>query len=80
MIFEEKYPNAESGIDVEDGIMKGASKGFCFVCNRLTSFVELCFETYTCSEECVKKAWDMYVEACERSDGKHEQEKREKHI
>lgn len=52
MLYEKKYPRMKR-LEERDGIMRGTSKEACCVCGRLTEFVEINYEAYFCSEECL---------------------------
>lgn len=53
MLFSEKYPEAIPNQEFENGNYFYAEKADnCYMCGKLTHFVEMNAETYICSEEC----------------------------
>jgi hypothetical protein len=65
MIFEEEFPKAKylDTLTKFDDIMKGRHQHPCWQCGRLTSFLEINFEAYTCSDECADAGWAEYINA-----------------
>jgi hypothetical protein len=59
MLFEEKYPNANYTDWYENGnYMCARIPGHCYICGKITRFVELNAEAYICSEESDKTFYD----------------------
>lgn len=57
MKWNDKYPNAK--IDQEiDSRLKSGVIGKCFMCQKRTSWIGLCFEAHLCSEECEVAAFE----------------------
>ncbi len=52
--FIDIYPNMTPIVDENNGIIKGNKNKPCYICKELTEYVEINYETYFCSEECVK--------------------------
>ena len=53
MLFSEKYPEANDHEYYENGNYMWSSKADnCYVCGKLTHFIELNLGTHICSEEC----------------------------
>lgn len=53
MLFSEKYPNANPNGTYEHGnYIYSASRDNCYLCGRITHFVESNMQCYVCSEEC----------------------------
>lgn len=65
MSFEEQYPKAVylEMVTKYGDIMKGNRKYPCWQCGELTSFLEVNFEAYTCSDACAESAWREYDKA-----------------
>lgn len=55
MLFAQKYRYMVPVEEERDCIIRLLSPGRCCVCGRPTEFVEINYEDYFCSEECV--AW-----------------------
>lgn len=47
-----KYNNSE--------IIKSHEEFFCFICDRLTKWIDINFETYVCSPKCSDILWENY--------------------
>jgi GT2 family glycosyltransferase len=63
MKFVQKYPDAqaEEQFNLEESVITKAKKlGNCKMCHAVTRFYDLTFQTYLCSEECMKVMWDGY--------------------
>lgn len=59
MLFSKKYPNANTKDSYEHGHYIYSDKADnCYMCGRLTHFIELNIEGYICSEECDKAFYD----------------------
>lgn len=56
MKFEEKYPDAEYLQVYGEDMLKDKEQLPCWICKTPTSFVEMNYQAYICSEECVKVA------------------------
>lgn len=52
MNFTDQYWFLAVG-DAADDLLKGAEVGKCFVCGKPTQFVEINYEEYFCSSECL---------------------------
>lgn len=55
MLFEKKYQNMKPIEEEHGNIMRGKEAQPCCVCGRMTPYIEINYEGYFCSEECVKK-------------------------
>jgi len=64
MLFEDKYPDAKIGEEIAPCLIVVEKPRRCFMCDNSTRFVEIDFQTYFCSEECLNKMMDNYIEAC----------------
>ena len=53
MNFEIKYPDATNMEEVREGLIKSDKKRSCLVCGSPTSFVEINYQAYFCSEKCI---------------------------
>lgn len=66
MKFDKRYPNAQPGQEIEyDGayLFKSDKSSPCWHCKELTSWIDLSFETWLCSEECEQAKWNEYFAA-----------------
>lgn len=61
MFYWIKYHNMKPIVDERDGIMRGDHKAPCIVCGRKTSFIDIDFETYVCSEGCRREYTTEYM-------------------
>ena len=53
MLFSEKYPEANEQGQYEHGNYTWSKRpDNCYICGKLTHFIELNSEAYLCSEEC----------------------------
>lgn len=68
MKFIDKYPMMEPISEECNGIMRGRGIAKCCICHQPTDFIEINYEAYICSEECLNKLDDLYFEALERSE------------
>lgn len=41
----------------------------CVVCGKLTPFIEFCYESYVCSDECIQKLDAEITELCRDKEG-----------
>lgn len=55
MLFEQKYPDAKPQDEVRCGLLKVETEKPCCICYSRTTFVEMNYEVYLCSEECERK-------------------------
>ena len=55
MLFEKKYPNMKPINEEHRNIMRGKEAQPCCVCGRMTTYIEINYEAYFCSDECVNK-------------------------
>lgn len=62
MKFDDKYPRAQY-LEQKDDVLKGDSFKVCTVCGAPTSWMEMNFQAYVCSEECCEDLWQDYVAA-----------------
>lgn len=53
MKFSELYPDMVPIIEEHNGIIKGERSCSCAWCGELTPYIEINYESYFCSEECV---------------------------
>lgn len=63
MNFEKMYPN-RIYLSQEGFMLKGKELSPCVNCSWLTRWIEINFESYFCSTECVKQKWNEYIQAC----------------
>lgn len=63
MKYSDKFPNMKYIDDVCDGMLRGQRQQPCVICGELTEFVEINYEAYFCSEECVAKMDRMSTSA-----------------
>jgi hypothetical protein len=61
--YDELYPSAIELSFVEGDLLKATRSQPCSGCGRQTSWIEVNFGAYLCSEDCAKQAWNDYVEA-----------------
>ena len=54
MLFSSKYPNMKPIIEERNNIIRAKEKGYCCVCGRPTEYVEINYEGYFCSDECLE--------------------------
>jgi len=66
MTYDDKYPHANDGDQPEgEDVFRGKGEpGKCWMCEHPTAWIDLSFQTYLCSEECSKAAWDDYFTYC----------------
>lgn len=64
----EAYPTAKP---YAHDILYGQNSGSCFICQSSTKWIEINFETYICSEECLKRINRQWIEASKQSDRRH---------
>ena len=62
MKFSELYPDMKPIEDERNGVIKGTRYCACSWCGKPTKYIEINYESYFCSEECVK-GLDKAVEA-----------------
>jgi hypothetical protein len=69
MIFANKYPEAKENILYEYGNYMWSPKADnCYMCGRLTHFIEVNVQAHICSEECDEKFYDeMFAAAAYES-------------
>lgn len=48
-----------------NSIIKGKEKFPCLTCGEPTEYIEVCSETYFCSDECVEEFYKIYFEHLE---------------
>lgn len=53
MLFSEKYPDMVRIDEVKDGIMRSNETCPCSICGHPTEYIEINYEGYFCSDECV---------------------------
>lgn len=53
MLYEKLYPHMKRINEERDGIMRGTCKEPCCMCGRLTEYIEINYQDYFCSEECL---------------------------
>jgi hypothetical protein len=61
MIFEKMFPYAKHLEEVLEGLIYSNVVGLCFACGYPTHFIEINYQDYFCSDECVNK---IDQEAC----------------
>jgi hypothetical protein len=69
MTFDELYPGAEEGFQPSRSshlVFKTQTCAPCWMCKRLTTWVEMSFEAPTCSPACDDEAWAMYNRALKK--------------
>ncbi len=65
MKWNDKYPTANYMDELEPGILKGGERsGPCAICKETTNWVDIAFEAYLCSEECVDQLNQEWLKAC----------------
>jgi hypothetical protein len=66
MKFDALYPDASPGDEMVfegSGVLKCLGTGSpCWHCRELTTWVDINFEAYLCSEECERAKWSEYWE------------------
>lgn len=80
MKFDEKYPNAiegtlasswrQGGQDFPNSMWFTKYEGECWHCKALTTWIDMDFQAFICSEECQEAKWKEYCEACRLSNEK----------
>ncbi len=55
MLLSEKYPDMKPIKEEKDGIMRGHESCPCCICGRMTEYIELNYEAYFCSDECIRE-------------------------
>lgn len=68
MKFDQKYPGAEALDEPDASICKFSSARPCWHCGAMTTWADIDFGAWLCSEECLKAKWEEFKEACERGD------------
>ena len=63
MKFDEKYPMGNEHINDYKNTVKSQNLGICGVCKNQTHWINLDFECYICSEECLNQLWEEYTQA-----------------
>lgn len=53
MKYKDKYPSMIPISEERDNIIRSRSEQPCCVCGRLTEYVEINYEAFFCSEECL---------------------------
>lgn len=67
MKFDLLYPNQPMTLDQHDIEFEGSSiwkygePNPCWNCGELTSWIDLNFEAYLCSEECERQKWAEFI-------------------
>ena len=62
MKFIDKYPAMKPIVEEHNGIMRGRDMAKCYICHQPTEFIEINYEAYVCSDECLKKLDDLTLE------------------
>ena len=65
MKFDDIYPYADY-LDTNGDMVKSNKQKPCWHCGELTSWVEINFMAYLCSEECYNAKWQEYIEATKK--------------
>lgn len=69
MRWEHKYPNAKVDEEVPGrDLYRSGIIGKCFMCNKYTSWVDICFEGHLCSQECEAAAFQDIEDRTKRQD------------
>lgn len=68
MKFIDKYSTMKPLAEEHNGVMRGCGIAKCYICHQPTEFIEINYEAYICSDECLNKLDDLYFEALERSE------------
>lgn len=63
MKFIDKYSTMKPIAEEHNGIMRGRGMAKCCICHQPTDFIEINYEAYICSDECLNKMDDLYFEA-----------------
>jgi len=68
MLFSDKYPEANERKEYEHGnYIWNKNADNCYVCGRMTHFIEQGSKTYICSEECDEKFYDeIFIQAIKK--------------
>jgi hypothetical protein len=61
--YELKYSNSSYLSEVEPGILKGEKYEPCWKCGFPTRFIDMDFQAYLCSTECLELVMDEYATA-----------------
>ena len=61
MKYHDRYPNMKPLEDECDNIMRGVIAGPCTWCGKPTHYIEINYEAWFCSEECLKAAEDDWL-------------------
>jgi hypothetical protein len=64
LILEKMFPDAKHLEEVREGLIYSNEVGPCCICGFLTHFVEINYQGYFCSSECVDKM-DQRSDECE---------------
>ena len=64
MKYCEKYPDMVPIDEERGGIIRARYTGRCCVCGERTKYIEINYEAYFCSEECLRKMDDMACTKC----------------
>ena len=65
MKFIDKFSSMKKIDEVQGSIMRSTESKPCSICGEMTEYIEINYEGYFCSEECVKKMDDIYWKAME---------------
>ena len=60
-LVNEKNEKLVTLVDEKDGIIRGNHKAPCIVCGKKTSFIDIDFEVYVCSEGCRREYTIEYM-------------------
>lgn len=63
MKFDARYPDAKVNEEVRMGIIKLGVERQCWHCKEMTTFAELNYQAYLCSEECLEAVDKEYFKA-----------------
>lgn len=65
MDFNKKY-NGNEQAALNDGLLIGKNMGLC-ICGKLTRYIDIDYEGYVCSDECMKKLDTQFWNKIRRS-------------
>lgn len=68
MKFIDRYPTMKPIIEEHNCIIRGCSMDKCCICHQPTEFIEINYEAYICSDECLNKMDNFYFEALKRAE------------
>lgn len=64
MKFKDRYPNMKPIEDEVNGVIRGREPGPCYICGKLTEYIDLDAEGHVCSEECMDIFYHRMMFVC----------------